>query len=522
MEQLIMHEGTHVIPWTATLASMTAMLVIATAGGAFAGDAVLEIQNPLGFATSMTNANNGDLLLMRGRRRARVSDGGRKLEELSEMPMGIGGVTRLDATHLICRSGMTFHVSSDDGATWEKRGEIDKDAISGGEGAFPGWIGLGVPNFDVIIRAADGRLFLPVRGCAAASEVLARQLAANAIIEGAYANVEAHAHRPESDYSFCYLSDDEGRTWQKSEGTIVVWKDNGFGGMWPADEPCMVDLPGGDLLMFFRTTLGRIYTSRSGPVDVELNSGPWSPQTRKHVTAPAGVYWDLPIATDLAAAYTPCRVRRIPATGDLLIVWNQVSSDEIRGSYSRCRMSTAISKDQGKTWTHFRTIDRAVLAPAGRVAPDPEPGMARAIDFVGEIPGDWAHLDYPNLGFFEDKVAIAWTHASKQPLPGQDTGARLLVAPVAWLYEDDEDYVSPADAPRLIIGHPGREVDATWIDDRFLVNLSDVAAALDRQVERNMVCTMQQALTALKVEPVYDESQMQNAADRVLRVTVKP
>jgi len=512
MELIAMHS-------TAMPGAVLAVAMIAVY--AYAADEVREIHNPLGFATSMTNANNGDLLLMRGNKRIRISGGGETVGEVEKMPMGISGVTRLDDQYLICRTGMKFFISADDGTTWEKRGEIDKEAISGGEGAFPGWIGLGVPNYDVLIRANDGRLFLPVRGCAAASEVLARQLAASAIIEGTHANVEGHAHRPEADYSFCYFSEDEGRTWKKSEGTIIIWKDNGFGGMWPADEPCMIDLPDGELRMFFRTTLGRIYTSRSGPVDVELRGGAWSPEKRQHISAPAGVYWDIPLPTDLAAAYTPCRVRRIPSTGDLLLVWNQVSSDEIRGSYSRCRLSTAISRDQGQTWTHFRTIDRAVIAPAGRVAPDPEPSMARALNFVGEIPGDWAHLDYPNLGFFEDKVAISWTRATKQPLPGQARGPRLLIAPVSWLYEDDDAYTAPAGSPKLVIGNPGREVDATWIDDRFLVNLTDIAAAFGRDAPHNMVCTLRQAVTALEVEALYDESQMDDANDPMMRVIEK-
>ena len=378
-----------------------------------------------------------------------------------------------------------------------------------------------MPNYDVLMKAADGRLFLPVRGCAAASNLLAKQLAAKGIFRGKRANIEGHAHRPEADYSFCYLSDDEGRTWRKSHGTILIWKDKGFGGMWPADEPCMVDTADGDLLMFFRTTLGRIYTSRSGPVDTVLRGGPWSPDKTTHVKAPSGVYWDNPLPTSLAAAYTPCRVRRIPSTGDILIVWNQVSADEIRGSYSRCRMSSAISKDDGKTWQHFKTIDRSVLPPAGRIEPEAEPAMARAIEWVGEVPDDWGHLDYPNIGFCQDNVAVSWTRAVPEPLPGQPQGARLLVAPVSWFYSEDKAYESPKNAPKLIVGDPGTQVRALWLEDRFLVNLTDVAAALGRKVSLNMYGTLHQMLTCLKVEGVYDRSGMDDPRNPVLQVKVK-
>ena len=499
------------------------VMVVLSVVTALGADDTLQINNPLGFATSITNANNGDLLLMRGERMVRVSDGGRTVGEPVEMPIGVSGVTRLDENHLIARSGRTFHVSPDDGATWEKRGQIDEASAKGGEGEFPGWIGLGVPNYDVLLKASDGRLFLPVRGSAAASRLLASQSAAQGIFRGQRANIEGHAHRPEADYSFAWFSDDEGRTWRKSHGSILIWKDDGFGGMWPADEPCMVELGNGDLMMFFRTTLGRIYTSRSGPVDTVMRGGPWRPDARTPVKAPAGAYWDNPQPTPLAAAYTPCRVRRIPSTGDLLIVWNQVSGDEIRGSYSRCRMSSAVSSDDGVTWQHFRTIDRSVLPPAGRIEPD-EPAMARAIAWVGEVPDDWGHLDYPNIGFFGDKVVVSWTRAVPRPLPGQPQGARLLIAPVAWLYGDEKPYVSPPGSPKLIVGEPGTPIPAVWLEDRFLVNLTDVATAVGLDpgaVPRNMFGTLHQMLTCLELEGVYDRSGMDDLENPVLRVTVR-
>ena len=426
---------------------------------------LVEIGNPLGFATSITNANNGDILLMKGERMLRSSDGGRTFSEPVTMSIGVSGVTRLDEEHLIARSGRTFHVSADDGASWETRGQIDASSaqVQGGEGEYPGWVGLGVPNYDVLLKGSDDRLFLPVCGSDAASRLLATQSEAQGIFCGKRGNIKGHAHRPEADYSFNYVSEDGGRTWRRSHGSIVIWKDEGYGGIWPADEPCMVELSNGELMMFFRTTLGRVYTSRSGPVDSAIRGGPWNPDHRDPVKAPPGFYWENPQPTPLAAAYMPCRMRRIPSTGDLLIVWNQVSADEIRGSYSRCRLLSAVSTDDGKTWQHFRTIDRSVLPPAGRVKPEPEPAMARAIDWVGEVPDDWGHLDYPNIGFAEDNVVVSWTRAVPRPLPGQAQGARLLVAPVSWFYEDEEPYESPPNSPRLIVGDSGRDSEATDI-----------------------------------------------------------
>jgi len=38
-----------------------------------------------------------------------------------------------------------------------------------------------------------------------------------------------------------------------------------------------------------------------------------------------GETWNEPVATDLACPPSPCTIKRIPKTGDLLVIWNQVS-----------------------------------------------------------------------------------------------------------------------------------------------------------------------------------------------------
>ena len=265
------HTQQNLLPSLVRLVAVTLIV----AGPPTVADPV-EIGNPLGFATSITNANNGDILLMKGKRMLRSSDGGRTFSEPVTMSIGVSGMSRLDEEHLIARSGRTFHVSADDGASWETRGQIDASSaqVQGAEGEYPGWVGLGVPNYDVLLKGSDDRLFLPVRGSAAASRLLASQSEAQGIFRGKLGNVKGHAHRPEADYSFNYVSEDGGQTWRRSHGSIVIWKDEGYGGIWPADEPCMVELSNGELMMFFRTTLGRVYTSRSGPVDSAIRGGP--------------------------------------------------------------------------------------------------------------------------------------------------------------------------------------------------------------------------------------------------------
>ena len=47
-------------------------------------------------------------------------------------------------------------------------------------------------------------------------------------------------------------------------------------------------------------------------------------------------------------------MKRIPKTGDLLLLWNNVES---RRNWPRTPLTAAISTDEGKTWGGFRDID---------------------------------------------------------------------------------------------------------------------------------------------------------------------
>ena len=68
-------------------------------------------------------------------------------------------------------------------------------------------------------------------------------------------------------------------------------------------------------------------------------------------------------------------VRRIPATGDLLFVWiSERSVDKENPKVARrCALTSAISKDEGKTFIHQRNIAR-----------DPEDDFGyQCVDFLG-------------------------------------------------------------------------------------------------------------------------------------------
>jgi hypothetical protein len=185
------------------------------------------------------------------------------------------------------------------------------------------------------------------------------------------------------------------------------------------EEPTVVELKDGRLLMHLRTELGRIYRSFSKD---------------------QGLSWTRPEAMQIAASCTPHMIRRIPSTGDLLMVWNQVSRQEITTGLHRHRLSCAISKDEGQTWENFKNLesldDATVVTPppaweTRAVWPyesygyyQPSPGLRRYHRAPGIL-----RICYPTIAFTGNEVAIAYDIGGGV-LKG--TGCRLRVIPVEW------------------------------------------------------------------------------------------
>lgn len=450
-------------------------------------DVGFEIAAPLGFG-GFVHHKDGRLMMIEGGRVCYSSDGGRTWTQPEKFPVGIEEAVRLQSGKLGGRAGMTFYISEDEGKTWVQQGNMSV-------GGWPGG-----PYYDVLLQTKTGRILFPVRCTAAGHNGHYEQDRAWGTIAGERKPVEGHAQWPEMDITFVYYSDDEGKTWRRSEGEVVIWHNDGFGGMWPCDEPNIIELKNGDVMLYLRTSLGRIYAARSGPCEYKDDQG-------NVVKLSPGVRFDYPQPTDLASSYSPCRIRRIPKTGDLLLFWNQVSGDEIRAGYRRGRICTAISKDDGKTWQHFRTIDRIVLPPAGKVKPDPEPGVTRALKYVGELPDDFGHVDYPNFTFDGDNVLLLWIRSVVKPRPADITGFRIRVLPLSWFYQDDPPYKPPKPTPKLVIAQKDKEgstVPSLYCDERFFVKLSDVARVLRRTVKQDSRAPVHQALTCLGYRVTYD------------------
>lgn len=123
-------------------------------------------------------------------------------------------------------------------------------------------------------------------------------------------------------YNYCLLSDDEGQTWRDSQ----YIKPDG-----DSYENACIELKNGNVMMLMRTSLGGQY---------------------KSISSDGGETWSEPIATPLLGTAAPVSLCRVPGTGEILAIWNNNP-----GGKSRNPLTSAISRDEGETWDHFKNIE---------------------------------------------------------------------------------------------------------------------------------------------------------------------
>jgi sialidase-1 len=125
-------------------------------------------------------------------------------------------------------------------------------------------------------------------------------------------------------------SDDDGLTWKEGD----TWVDLPMRG---AMEPKIEELKDGRLLMVMRTELGSVFKSHSED---------------------GGRTWSKAQTTGLRAPESCPGLRRIPQTGDLVLIWNHSLYDsKFDHSGLRTPLSVAISKDEGETWQKIKNIE---------------------------------------------------------------------------------------------------------------------------------------------------------------------
>lgn len=203
-----------------------------------------------------------------------------------------------------CKPFVRF--SSDEAKSWsEARQCVFEDAY---------W----VLNNDRVVELPSGRLLMP----------LARHLRSG----GDY-DPRGTAH--------VFYSDDAGSTWRHSPTVLECPTPSRTG----FQEPGVVALKDGRVMMFIRTRLGSQYVSYS-----KDRGETWSPAKPSPLRSPL----------------SPASIKRIPSTGDLLAVWNDHASvpEEFRAKDAdsgarggkRTPLTLAISRDEGETWTNKQNL----------------------------------------------------------------------------------------------------------------------------------------------------------------------
>jgi sialidase-1 len=182
----------------------------------------------------------------------------------------------------------------------------------------------------------------------------------------------------------CYYSDDS-YTWVRGRNFVDIGT--------TTEEPAVVELKDGRLLMVFRNLKGYVGKAHS----------------HDH-----GDTWTGPGFYELPSPLAPQCIKRIPKTGDLLLLWlnNPLAVAFARGEKQatvtvrvgqidqelgaiRAPLSSAISRDEGETWENIRNITSN---------PHGDYGYA-GVTFVGDV----ALVNYHSLdGLHVTRIGVDW------------------------------------------------------------------------------------------------------------------
>jgi sialidase-1 len=177
----------------------------------------------------------------------------------------------------------------------------------------------------------------------------------------------------------CYLSDDGGQSWRAGTGKVDLPKRG-------AMEPEVIELQGGRLLMILRTQLGYIAASYSDD---------------------GGDTWSEAVSLGVQAPEAPATIRRIPATGELLLAWNNTYVEGAGHGGARTPLTAAVSSDEGRTWQHIRNLES-----------DPTHTYA-----------------YTSILFVQDRVLLTYWDNDGET---SRYSSRFWSLPVSWFYQDSE------------------------------------------------------------------------------------
>lgn len=199
--------------------------------------------------------------------------------------------------------------SSDEGATWS-----EPVCCIPGHGYY-------VTNNDRVVRLSSGRLVVPAgyHRVKSGGESGAGRFDGRAI-------------------AFYFLSDDDGATWREARNFCPLGVPNSGSGM---QEPGVVKLANGTLWGWARTDMGCQYEMFSHD---------------------NGESWSTPAPSKFTSPCSPLSMKRDPASGKLLAVWNPIPAYNTRRleshSWGRTPLVAAVSGDEGRTWGGYFAVER--------------------------------------------------------------------------------------------------------------------------------------------------------------------
>ena len=279
-----------------------------------------------------------------------------------------------------------FRKTEDEGLTWS-------------EPVLVTW--PGTPSYPTyMIQTGDGRLIMP----------------------NEYAFGQDTRQFPHNSMKLCtaFYSDDEGVSWSESADTVFVCEQDRGAYASFVEAPCIAETNDGRLLMFMRTEMQRIAQSYSSD---------------------GGVHWEQGEFNDLVSSRSEIWIDRLPDSGDLLCVWNQVSAEETLSGFYRSRLSSAVSKDCGASWQHFRTIVQTEsMDDVGRI-PAVEPPTFLISSGVSPDSGPYpasGHrtVRHPRVRFIDDRAYLRYDDRryDRPTAKGSYYGAKLRALPISWFY----------------------------------------------------------------------------------------
>ncbi len=172
-------------------------------------------------------------------------------------------------------------------------------------------------------------------------------------------------------------SDDNGATWKRS----AVLTDSLRGRF---EEASLVQRSDGSLLQVIRSRDGQSFFSES---------------------TDEGANWSTPRPSGIVTSLAPSVLKRIPGTGDLLLLWNPNFNPDQKLLGLRCPLLCAISKDGGRTW-----------------------GLPKALET-----DDQFYWEYPGVVFDGDHALIHYRVFTLDRKRCDLVQARV---PIAWFYDD--------------------------------------------------------------------------------------